>query len=468
MLAEELLESLQSMFCKLSKEQLAELCLSSQAATSKEIGNKSCFKLLNMLNNFLEKGLDDEEGSLFLLGEIKAKCIQFLEVEIGLTGSQGGHSPGVIDHPNIDESESERKKILEEINKMQEKLEKLGPAPSSGQKPSMGTNEKPINSNFNIFKRELKIAGTISDIGGKDKLSFCGLIRQISAALAKGYSESEVVEAVIRALSPGSLLRGYLESINIGELNLPKLRRLLRSHYKEKNATELFQDLMNLVQGPKEDAQAFLMRALNLRQKVLFVSKESDSKLNANTELVQSVFLQVIESGLRSENIRTRLRPLLETAGVTDEELIHALSTAVTGEEDRQKRLHSSMTKPKVNSVEVQNEKSHTETTSPSKQETGNSVLMAAIQSLQKDMAQIKEQVGCQAYDRSQQGQLQDRNPTRYFGCNSCKAKGEGRNCNHCFKCGSTEHKAVGCKMKQHNSASQLSGNERQPHLGDK
>ena len=113
MMAEELLESLQSMFCKLSKEQLAELCLSSQAATSKEIGNKSCFKLLNMLNNFLEKGLDDEEGSLFLLGEIKAKCIQFLEVEIRLTGSQGGHSPGVIDHPNIDESESERKKILE-------------------------------------------------------------------------------------------------------------------------------------------------------------------------------------------------------------------------------------------------------------------------------------------------------------------------------------------------------------------
>ncbi len=118
----------------------------------------------------------------------------------------------------------------------------------------------------------MKIAGTIGDIGGKDKLSFCGLIRQISAAHAKGYSKSEVVEAVIRALSPGSLLRGYSESIHIKDLHLPKLRRLLRSHYKEKSATELFQDLMTLVQGPKEDAQAFLMRALNLRQKVLFVS----------------------------------------------------------------------------------------------------------------------------------------------------------------------------------------------------
>ncbi len=191
--------------------------------------------------------------------------------------------------------------------------------------------------------------------------------------------------------------------------------------------------------------------------------------MNANTELVQFIFLQVIESGLRSDIIRTRLRPLLEKAGVTDEELIHALSMAVTGEEDRQKKLQkASMTKPKLNSIEVDNEKSLTETTLVPRQETGHGALMVAIQSLQKDMANIKEQVRRQGHNGGQQGQIESRKPTRYFGCNSCKAKGEGKNFNHCFKCGSTEHRAAGCKSQPRNLDSQSSGNERQPHPGDK
>ena len=207
-----------------------------------------------------------------------------------------------------------------------------------GQKSAAQSLPTPVNS-FNMFKRELKIAGTITDSANKDKLSFCRLIRQINSAIAKGYAETEIIEAVIRAINPGNLLRGYLESMPLSDINLLKLRRLHRSHYKEKSGSELFQDLMNAAQQPKEDTQAFLMRLLTIRQKVLFVAQESDSKLKANTELVQSVFLQTLESGIQSENIRTRLRPVLEKHDVSDEEMIHQLSSAVSGEEDRQKRL---------------------------------------------------------------------------------------------------------------------------------
>lgn len=129
-----------------------------------------------------------------------------------------------------------------------------------GQKSVGQSHPTPINSaGFNMFKRELKISGTITENANKDKLSFCGLIRQINSAIAKGYTETEIIEAVIRAINPGNLLRGYLESMPLSDLNLPKLRRLLRSHYKEKGGSELFQDLMNAVQQPKEDTQAFLM-----------------------------------------------------------------------------------------------------------------------------------------------------------------------------------------------------------------
>ena len=144
-----------------------------------------------------------------------------------------------------------------------------------------------VNSNtLNLFKRELKIAGTIADSGNKDKLSFCGLIRQINSAVSREYSETEIIEAVIRAISQGNLLRGYLESMQLSHLNLAKLRKLLCSHHKEESASELFQDLMNAAQQPKDDSQSFLMRLLNIREKVLFVAQESDSKLKANTALI--------------------------------------------------------------------------------------------------------------------------------------------------------------------------------------
>ena len=468
-MAEKLLEELQPMLLKLSNDQLVELCVATKAAKQEAISNKSSFRLLNLLNNFFEKGLDDEDGSLLLLGQVKAKCMEFMGSDVVATGSQGGQAQGGIDQ-EFHEVESERINI-QEVSRMQEKRVKLDPVSTDNQAMRRSVSQNVANSNFNLFKRELKIACSISDLGGKDKLSLCGLIRQITAALSKGYSEGEVVEAVIRNLSPGSLLRGYLESIDIGDLSLPKLRLLLRSHYKEKSATELFQELMNLVQSPKEDAQAFLMRALNLRQKVLFVSLESNSKLNANTELVQSVFLQVVESGLRNENIRARLRPVLEKPDASDEDLIHALSVAVTGEEDRQKKLHqANVVRPKMSKVEVLSDQEPPKNKLPLsediKQEKGTEALMAAIQSLQKDMTTLKEQVRQTSSYGSQQRQEEVRRTTRDFGCNLCRAKGQGRNCNHCFKCGSTEHRAAGCKETQGKRDNSCSGNWRQPRSG--
>ena len=35
------------------------------------------------------------------------------------------------------------------------------------------------------FRRDFKVSGVISDPGSKNKLSFCGLIRQINAGIVK-------------------------------------------------------------------------------------------------------------------------------------------------------------------------------------------------------------------------------------------------------------------------------------------
>ena len=97
---------------------------------------------------------------------------------------------------------------------------------------------KPLFFQPSDFKRELKIIGQIGEPGQKDKLSFVSLVRQIEGALQKDYKPQEVVDAVVRAINPGMRLRSYLEGLS--DLTLPRLRRILRSHYQEKSATDLY------------------------------------------------------------------------------------------------------------------------------------------------------------------------------------------------------------------------------------
>lgn len=92
-----------------------------------------------------------------------------------------------------------------------------------------------------LLRKEFRIKGQISEVGQKDKLFLSSLVQQINRGVAKGYAEEEVVDAIINAMVPSLTLRSYLECKP--ELDLPVLRRLLRSHYKEKEATELYHDL---------------------------------------------------------------------------------------------------------------------------------------------------------------------------------------------------------------------------------
>jgi hypothetical protein len=128
------------------------------------------------------------------------------------------------------------------------------------------------------WRKDFKIYGQITETGG---LSFVSLIRQLETGLEKGFSTSEIMEGIIRAIHPSVKLRSYFEGRP--DLTLPTLRRIIRSHFQEKTPTELYQQLCNLAQGPKEEANDFLMRALDLRQKVVFSAKEIDEVPYNNT-----------------------------------------------------------------------------------------------------------------------------------------------------------------------------------------
>ena len=94
----------------------------------------------------------------------------------------------------------------------------------------------------------MKISAKIGDFGKKEGLmSFTSLVHQVENAIKVGY---EIVEACIKAIEPGSKLRSYLEG-NVA-LTFPVLRKILRSHFGEPSATELYRQLTSAVQEPRE------------------------------------------------------------------------------------------------------------------------------------------------------------------------------------------------------------------------
>ena len=70
--------------------------------------------------------------------------------------------------------------------------------------------------------------GNIREVGQREKLSYASLIRQIEVGLDRGYSEGEVVNAIINSISPDLQIRSYLEGS--GQISLARLKKILRTH----------------------------------------------------------------------------------------------------------------------------------------------------------------------------------------------------------------------------------------------
>lgn len=391
-----------------------------------------------------------------------------------------------LDESNESSKETEKKKqelleletqyeklsmAQEELKQKMQLLELAQKQPNSSNKQtakpeaktSPGSEVVPSSFNTSIFRRELKIQGQIGEPGQKDKLTYQSLISQIDAGLKKGYTETEVATAVIRSIQAGLQLRSYLEGLS--GLTLPKLRKILRFHFQEKSATELYQLLANISQLPKEDPQSFLIRALTIRQKIVFASQESDSKIKYDGELVQGLFLHAVETGLADETIRAKIRPLLKNTSVADEDLIEAMSLAMSAESERANKFSQGRpTRPstKVSKVDVGSSSESKETNQSNPQDNQILATLKAIRSelnsVQSEVASLQRKVDDKSvplnHAPTDEAEVNGatRNDTMFRPrnpfprrCQSCVANNQV-DCSHCFKCGGLNHMARYCR----------------------
>lgn len=368
-------------------------------------------KLVRTIRDHVEKLEDDEEGVAILQGLIK-----------DLESKEPRMAPSTeLSAPPPDESSA---------SSLQNE------PPTSTIQTRSPQAQRELNLGFPpTYRKDLRIAGQVGDSHQKDGLSFSSLHHQINTAINKGYSEAEVVEAVLRAINPGLRLRSYLE--NYPDLTLDTLKTILKSHYQEKDATELYQELTNTAQGKTETPQSFVMRALDLRQRVIRASNESAEGLKYDEGLVRNMFLHAVMTGLLNDNVRQDLKHHLNST-TSDEELLRLLNAAVSLENKRQQKV-----KPPSRVAGVTTEDAPaTKTKAPEKVQQSDD-----IKSLTAEIAELKSCLR-DVQGRISQGQGQGHpGQRRPRGCKKCRQEGCGESCRHCYRCGADNHISKGCRQ---------------------
>ena len=93
------------------------------------------------------------------------------------------------------------------------------------------------------------------------------LMHQIDEVQEARYEKSETVSSVISAMIPSLTLRNVLE--NTSNLSLNQLLQYFEAHFDEWNATDLCNKLTSMVQLPEESEYQYVMKCIEIRQKVI-------------------------------------------------------------------------------------------------------------------------------------------------------------------------------------------------------
>lgn len=441
---EELQIEIEALLLKQNEEKLKELLTSLE--TDEDLTGKSKLSIIKCIRKRIEEVIQEPGDSVEKLTVLQSIVSQCKDEPPPLL--EKSESEKAIDLLNK-ELEDLKIKQAAELNEMMKKLEvaKGGKDSVSGNNTSVI--DKPPVLTTPLIRREFKISGSIGEPGQADKLTFVSLTHQVDSGMKRGYKENEIVDAVIRAISPHSSLRSYVETVL--DLNLAKLRKILRVHYREKNASELYHHLATIYQDQSESPQQFLLRALEIRNKTQFASKEEDCELKYEPFLIQKTFLKSFETGLRDDILVANLRPTLRIPKLSDEELMKIVNDLASQQVERVSKLHRSKN-AKVNNVASLKQEQEI---------AGSKELLAEIREIKSGLANLKQHVNSEftAIRKYDQSKTRDK---REWGCDNCKSKGQGSSCRHCFICGGENHRARTCLSKN------KQGNEGRLSRGDK
>ena len=347
------------------------------------------------------------------------------------------------------------KKLEEEITRLTSEVTTQQPGRVLLPQPATSIATQPPKV---TIRREFKNNGQIGERGQKDKLSYSNLIHQIDMGLRKNHSEAEIIEAVVRAISPGLTLRDMLEIKS--DLTLSQLRTILKGHYKEDSSTDLYHRLINITQDSNESPQNFLFRAIGLKERLLVDSRELSADEQYSPELVQKKFLRAVRTGLINDNVKYQLKTYLDDITVADDVLIAKTNEADSLEWERQQKFRKNNKKLRVREIRAEAQSTPEATvgavggqerasSTPTKGKTvktqspvspSDIELLDIIKQLKREVEEIKKAIYESPRSSGQQ------RTSRRRACRTCQDNNKGEQCDHCFKCGQNGHLSRGCR----------------------
>jgi len=303
-----------------------------------------------------------------------------------------------------------------------------------------------------LYKQPLKILGTIGDgKEGKNNINYTNLCSQINDAKQSGYKDPEIARAVKKAVTPSSHLRTYFDTDD--KITLSKIMTMIRDYFREKTSNELFTELGTLCQTPLETPTDFLIRAFQLRQKVMAASKVEGGMYDAR--LVQNTFCRAVRTGLLNDQVRAHMKSCLDPGShmVKDEVLLREMNAASSEyDETSSKMKRATVKRVSINESRVVNH----DDLSPIIQ--GITMLrqqMDEMRTVNKPSYAYNEgasssregnQSNQERNSTNQYSRRTSRSPARSYKCKKCKEDNVYR-CQHCFNCGSEEHQMRNCKQ---------------------
>ena len=296
-----------------------------------EIEGKSHLSLIKHVSKFVESmrglSLGDEDKSIEHLFKI-LETIESLRTsfrgEVPVAEKRKDTIPAAEDEPE--------EKPLQSATR---RRESTAPTPDFAEAAG-----KAYFSHFIPSLREFKIIGSIGKKGEKDKLTFGGLCLQLKQAETKGIRETEIVLAVIRAMSPTLSLRKMLE-VRKEDMSLSKLKKLLRAHFEEPRVSDIHKELQAISQFPGENTIEFVWRAYEMSARLQIASEDEgeEGTLNFSAEQIKRILHEAIDSGVQEENVRKELRKIMSVPNIEIDEISTRLQTVLIKEKTRAEKL---------------------------------------------------------------------------------------------------------------------------------
>ena len=335
------------------------------------------------------------------------------------------------------------------------------------------------------LKREFRIEGKIGD--DRHCINMISLEGQVSEATKKGYTEEEIVSAIKKAVTSPEV-KTYLYSHR--DISLNEAMDFLRSVVKERTSMELCQKLSLLQQSVNEEPAAFLLRAMELRQKCLLQSEKA-GEIPYTPDMLQSIFLRTVRLGLSDDLVKSRVEAIIDRDdSIDDADLLQELNRISEEESERRSRARysggggNSARNVNVNQMNAATPPFQTNAATPpyqtnaatgqrsanqqqqggSRQQSasGDAVLYDTLNTLAnnvnlltKEVARLRDNAnppsGGNQVAASRGGRGGGRGGGVYRGsranyaCDNCKNAGTALSCSHCNKCGQEGHKYAEC-----------------------